>query len=162
MTSSSNSRVICVRCAAERAHLYYPRRPRHVTSPLSRHRAGCAIGRLGFGAGYASLSGSTLTPLVTFSGYFPPLGKLISTKKAVHPSGGAGTRAVHVFGPDGVSAVGLYAAPIRSSLKFRADGFTACHSVTSLGRSFATTLMDPSRSNVHRTCGRGVAVTMAV
>ena len=44
-------------------------------------------------------------PVVTFSGYLPPVGKLISTKNAVHPFSGAGTRATQVFGPDGVSFV---------------------------------------------------------
>src|SRR5947207_1623613 len=67
--------------------------------------AGCVDGLPVFGGGYGSVSGSTRTPVVSLNAYFPPLGKLISTKKAVHPFGGGETRATHVFGPEGVSGV---------------------------------------------------------
>lgn len=62
-------------------------------------------GRWGLGGGYGSLSGSTRTPEVIFRGYFAPFENVVSTKKAVHPDAGVGTRATHVFGPDGVSGV---------------------------------------------------------
>ena len=49
------------------------------------------------------MSGTTRTPLVTLNGYFPPLGKVSSTKKAVQPVAGLLTRPTHVFGPEGSS-----------------------------------------------------------
>jgi fido (protein-threonine AMPylation protein) len=42
---------------------------------------------------------------VSFRGYVSPVAKVNSTKNAVHPFVGGGTRPTHVFGPDAVSAV---------------------------------------------------------
>src|SRR5688572_1154949 len=100
-------------------------------------------------------------PLVTFKGYLLAPGNVNSTKNAVHPASGAATRATHVFGPEGVREDGLYAGPIASRRKLRAAGFVACQSCTSLGSWRLTTLIDPSRSNVHFTSGRGVLLTIA-
>src|SRR5687768_15685361 len=92
------------------------------------------------GAGYGSVSGTTRTPLVTLKGYFPPLGKVISTKNAVHPAAGGATLAIQVFGPEGFRGVLVYAAPLVSWRKLRAFGFVACHTRTSSGSCFVTTL----------------------
>src|SRR5262249_50045435 len=115
----------------------------------------------GCGGGYGSVSGSTRTAVVNFSGYLPRAWNFNSTKNAVQPFSGGVTRPIHVFGPDGVRTVGWYAGPITSSREFRAFGLTACHVVTSSGLSFAMTLIAPSCSNVHWISGRGVPLTIA-
>src|SRR4051812_3354296 len=117
-------------------------------------------GRCGFGAAYGKVSGSTRMPEVSLNGWFPPPANVSSTKNAVQPFSGAGTFATQVFGPLGVSGVLVYAFPILSCLKLRASGFVACHITTLSGRSFAITLIDPSCSNVHLICGRGVSPTI--
>ena len=58
-----------------------------------------------------------------------------------------------------VPAIVVYAPPITSWRKLRAFGFVACQTRTSSGRCFVTTLIEPSRSNVHRSSGRGRPLT---
>src|SRR5437867_9398658 len=92
--------------AAATAVMTPPAVPPYTTrSNCGRAAAGCADAPPVFGAGYGSVSGKTRTPVVTFNGYLPPLGKLISTKNAVHPAGGGEARATHVLGPEGVNGV---------------------------------------------------------
>src|SRR3989442_15533375 len=99
----SSSATLSPSCAAATAVMTPPAVPPYTTRSNCGAVAGCADAPPVFGAGYGSVSGKTRTPVVTFNGYLPPLGKLISTKNAVHPAGGDEARATHVLGPEAVN-----------------------------------------------------------
>ena len=66
---------------------------------------------LATGAACGSVSGSTRTPVVSFNGYLPAPGNVISMKNAVHPVGGGCTLPIQVFGP-----LGFIIGPIVAAL----------------------------------------------